>query len=210
MSVLDPPQSGAAVGGSAIRLAGGLKGSLGCLVSLGGVRMILSSGHILTTDGVGSPGEKVRLNGTTPIAEFSEMGETLNFGGQNTLDVALAKVTDDTVSPWIGQWGPPTVTPGQVVDGMRVWIWGAVSGRMQARVTDPAWAGLVTYGHRTSHFSGLVQCEPYGQHGDSGAAVVDDSMNLVGVHVGGGTSGGVFCPIAAILTRWPSLAIIGK
>lgn len=210
MSALDPPQKGAAVGGSSIRLAGGLTGSLGCLVSLDGVRMILSSAHILTTDGAGSPGEKVHLNGATTIGEFSEIGETLNFGGQNTLDVALAKVTAASVSPWIGKWGPPTVTPGQVSAGMRVWIWGAASGRMRAHVTDLAWSGVVTYGHRASHFSGLVQCEAYGQSGDSGAAVLDDDMNLVGVHVGGGTAGGVFCPIDAILARWPTLTIIGK
>jgi hypothetical protein len=205
----------AATKGLAILCRGGGEfGSLACIARLGGQRFMLGCAHVMALAGNGIPGADVILGGDDKreLGRLSDVAGEIVFhpGGLNLLDAALARVTDAHLSESIGGWGPPARSAPYHVEHQKVYVCGATSGPATARIADPAWSGFITYrGDQRAYFSGLVQVKPAcGAPGDSGAAVLNDKMELVGVNIASdGDAYSLFCPIKTIKGRWPDLKI---
>lgn len=188
-------------------------GTLGCLASLDGVLCILSSGHVMTRFGGFSPPELLYQYGgaNLTLGEVYKAAAPNPYGSQvYQLDAALARVTaPGAVTASIGQWGPPQGPGPAVAAGDVVFIWGAMSPRSSNTVVDPNWSGRLAYpGGGVVSFSGLVKCHRYGWPGDSGAIVLNDAMQVVGLHVGGSSQFSYFCPLASVMAEWPTLKIL--
>jgi hypothetical protein len=213
---LAKPKPGVALGGSRISVGGGPSGTLGCLATLDGDVVILGSAHVLAMRGVSDPGAPIYLQGKSEAIARLKSSVAIDFGGSGTnqVDAAIAKIVDaKAVSPWIGDWGPPHGASPQITVGMRVWCWGGQSGGKTSIVNGTNWSGQLEYpnGDR-ANFAGLISCAPlYAQEGDSGAVVLNDDMQVVGLHVAGLDAEGVslFCPITPVLQAWPGLEIFG-
>jgi hypothetical protein len=112
--------------------------------------------------------------------------------------------------PRIGDFAAPQGFSSAIAPNQWVWIYGAGSGTRKPGqiqlLNDPQ---TVTYddGSQAS-FEGLVRCDCYSEAGDSGAAVLDVSGNMVGVHLCGTGANSWFCPIIMVQKRWPSIQLI--
>lgn len=209
-----PPDAEPVRGGTSLQLSGGPIGTLGCLVTWHSGLFILGSGHVLSIGGGAAPGAAVyspnagdarnrRLAQTFDTAYVEKTTTRLN-----RLDAGLAEVAPGAVSASIRDHGPPTGLGPQVAVGDAITAHGAYSGPRTAKVRDTNWTGIIQYADGSqARFAGLVECEPYSQAGDSGAAVLDKWDRLVGVHVAGDLTFSLFCPISEVLRRWPGLEV---
>ena len=101
-------------------------GTIGCQVTKSGNTYILSNNHVLARENAAGIGERINQPGrydgkpicaqTGQVATLSDF-VPINFGGNNTMDAAIAQYTAgtayscQTLSSYYGQIGATTVTP---------------------------------------------------------------------------------------------------
>lgn len=139
----------------------------------------------------------------------------LNFsssGYPNSYDVALAELSNETTFsvnvPYIGALRGVS---GRISQNMFVKVIGMVSGRSAGQVLKPNFRARLNYYDaqgvkQTAGFQNVVLCTRYSEAGDSGAAVLNASDKLVGMHIGGSNSHSIFCRIIPALNLfgvWP-------
>lgn len=178
---------------------------------------VLAPYHSSTTDAVYQPG---RFNGnrdTDQIGSFS-MAIPIKYsetGFPNIADIALAEVEGfDGVNPAIPYFGIPKGVSGKIVKDMLVKAHGMASGRVAGTVINSDFRARLTYydnqGNKVyAGFQQVVLCTRYGDEGDSGAAILNSSNQLIGLHIGGSNTSSIFCRIIPAMNYfgvWPVTA----
>ncbi|MCS7102380.1 MAG: S1 family peptidase [Candidatus Korarchaeum sp.] len=145
-------------------------------------------GGNVTKDGVGV------LTDWIPIAEWS----------YNEVDAAIAKVIDGV------QWKNEILDLGKpkgIRYDVKEYETLVKSGRTSEITRGPVYAKgatvSVNYGDFVAYFTNqILVINPFGQPGDSGSAVFDKDMNLIGLLFAGSMSHTVVCPIKKIIETW--------
>jgi hypothetical protein len=180
--------------------------------------VVLGSAHVLARRGLGLPGSDNICSQDDDLRVIARLADSsgpvvTTSGYLNWLDAALAAVTDPELDDAIGGWGPPRGSDRITFVGMNIFACGAVSGPQGSVIREQNWQGQIAFaGLGSARFSGLIRAAPpYGTFGDSGAAVLNDDMEVIGLHVATDHDADVpyslFCPIQTILEKWPDLRI---
>ena len=162
-----------------------------------GVRYILSNNHILAAANRGSVGDPIvqpgpKDGGTAPNDVIAALARfvPLDFSNPNRVDAAVAKIDPAVVDDTICGIGPIQGTVRAAAD-MTVFKHGRTSGMTRGVITDVDADIKVRYVTGQAQFvntiliRGVAPTTPFGQPGDSGAAIVDDTGRLCGLLFGG-------------------------
>lgn len=204
--------------GASIRHAGGLPGSLGCIVT-GADRTwyLLSASHVLAPAGA-AVGDKILEpgappDGAAPIATLVDFEPLRGDGAANRYDAAVARIDRraDVVlrAPRIGP------VPAQVMEPVlfqSVRKFGATTYHTLGVVTDVDAEVVFTMDGEPYLFQQVVQVTGCGGEfsagGDSGALAVDALSNRpVGLVIGGAGDRTFASPLGPILARFASRVV---
>lgn len=192
----------------------GSMGTIGCLVRLNGDATgvyLLSCAHVLAKAGQATIGDKVvqpaqEIDGSFGDRTVATLTKSipLNIGGTSVADAAIAKVTDglDVDASIQMSFRPPRgiVRHANLKISSPMFKVGAQSGETNGAIRDRHFTFKVNYpGVGDTTFTNLVMCQNFTVAGDSGAAVLNSSGRIAGIHVAGSDSVSVFCPIEPIL-----------
>lgn len=178
-------------------------GRAGCLVRFKGdpTRVLLVTAmHVLV--GMNTlPGSPVLADDGTVIGSALFWS---SLDGLTTVDAALVWVDPTRVGPNFGDLGPfkgTNLAPSQgdrlrLADGRAATI-KDIGVTVTVTASGPDW-------HETRPYQNQIICPQFTDHGDSGAAAMDDNGKLVGIVVAGGklddgTAVTLITPIAAVL-----------
>lgn len=192
-------------------------GTLGVLLKdKDGDVVILSNNHVLACS---SSDRKARASkgdpiiqpgrydgGLTPKDDVATLKDwvPIKEGGFNVVDAAIAKVLPNV------QYRNEILGLGQP-RGFRYEVkeneWLQKSGRTSELTKGPVYSNNATvsvnYGEFVAYFTNqILVINPFGSPGDSGSAVFDANMNLVGLLFAGSISHTVVCPIKPIQDAW--------
>ena len=176
-------------------------GTIGAIVrdsgSDTGARYILSNNHVLAAanrgtvgDAILQPGPKDGGTARTDVIGALARFVPLDFSNPNRVDAAIAKVDPADVDPVICGIGPIRGTV-KAASEMTVFKHGRTSGMTRGVITDVDADIKVRYATGEARFlntilvRGVPPTTPFGQPGDSGAAIVDDSGRMCGLLFGG-------------------------
>lgn len=191
-------------------------GSVGCLVieqGNDGKRLLLSNSHVLAASGTARVGDPIYQPGpseqdtTMDVVARLKWWQPFNFAAEfvNRVDAALAELVDDSwFDPTIFDIGKPKGMRAPV-RGMRVQKTGRTTGHTWGEVFDVNARFALPYprpdgmGSAEVRFRDQVFCTRYTASGDSGALVLDEDENAVGLHFAGSDSVSVFSPIQFVL-----------
>ncbi len=199
-----PAQPGCSIG-FAFPIAGSdagnvMAGTFGVVVTAGGTQYVLSNNHVLADENglpIGSiiyqPG---LLDKNDPqndqIAKLTKF-VTLNAGGQNRVDCAIAEVlnaglVDPTVMPRVGQLSSGNPVPA--ADGMIVEKTGRTTGYTSGTIVDVSATVKIQYDLGVLTFVDQIIIvgtgRPFSAAGDSGSLIVEKkSKRPVGLLFGG-------------------------
>lgn len=130
----------------------------------------------------------------------------------NQIDAAIAALNDSAAfTPIIPYIGPLKGVSARINNNTFVKVVGMVSGRTAGQVLNNNYRARINYydarGNKLSAgFQRVVLCTSYAKPGDSGAAVLNSSDKLIGIHLGGSSSHSVFCravPALNYFDVWP-------
>jgi len=202
-----------------------IPGTIGCIVSRGNDRFVLSANHVLARQDNGQPGETIvqpSLPDLDPanctavpdgaaIAELTDF-QYVYYDGKtpNTMDAAIADITLPTsqisTSTPRGYYGAPGVTPVPATLGMPVMKLGRTSGLTHAIVTGVNVKVKLTFPSGVAYMVGQLETSrDFGAFGDSGALTVtdDSARSPIGLVIGGDAQGrAIVTPIDRVLTRF--------
>lgn len=184
----------------------GVVGTAGCVVkkrSDGDHPYLLSNAHVMAWTGNAEPSQgdlifiRDEQGHERPIAKLEAWSPKEGSHGPQRFDAAIARFIDPTDTA-IERIGRPRAFSSVIDKGMKVHMTGARSGSTQSVITDPTFDlelklercdGL----HIPFTFNPLILCEPFNDHGDSGAAVYDARDRLIGLISAMSSQGSVFC-----------------
>lgn len=192
-------------------------GTLGILMKdKDGDIVILSNNHVLANsssdrkaraakgDDILQPGRYD--GGTIPKDTVAKLKDWIPIveGGWNEVDAAIAKV--DSGIPYKNEQlglGKAKGIRYDVKENEQL----QKSGRTSEVTRGPVYATNATvsvnYGEFIAHFKNqILVINPFGSPGDSGSAVFDKDMNLVGLLFAGSISHTVVCPIKPVVEKW--------
>lgn len=191
-------------------------GTIGARVTDGTNFYALSNSHVYAPN-VASLGDAVIQPGTADggTASADAIGtlfdfEPINFGGNNTIDAAIAlssKALLGNSTPLDGYGTPSSDVVGAVL-GQNVQKYGRTTGLTRGTITAINFTVNVGYGSGTARFVDQIIVEgikgPVIKGGDSGSLLVTDSGNPVGLLFAGNKNGrmAIANPIGAILSRF--------
>lgn len=174
---------------------------------------ILGSNHVLTeynvmekSAGIIQPGLSDGGRAEDRIAELAQI-VPLEYDDRqynNKVDAAIGRVLEiGAVKSALMFVGQPSGIGRTIRRGMSVQIVGRTSGRAVGQVVDPSARLRLRYprGRRTTAYAGfldIVVCTPFTQKGDSGAAVLSERNEVLGLVMAGGTRASIFCKMAHI------------
>lgn len=202
--------------GVSISDPGGSPGTLGYVVKRAGspasARFILSCYHVLAAEGGGPGTPIVQPAGgsldTAHIADFFDGDPpVISDDLDNLIDAAIAEVLDPRdVTDVIPGIGKPGGFSTLLNVGMPVHIVGAATAGFVGHIIDPSHDLRIDVrqpdGTKASvGYRDTVLCEAYAARGDSGAVVLNDANEIVGVHFWGNSKVSVFCKIAHVIER---------
>ena len=164
-----------------------MAGTLGCLVTDGGGRYILSNNHVLADENalpLGSPIFQPGLldNGhpsTDKVARLSKFVTIKKLPAKNEVDCAIAGVlTQNLCSPkFLPKVSLASTTPIAAAVGMKVHKHGRTTGYTRGQVVDIAADVNVGYDFGTARFIDQIivigDSGPFSDSGDSGSLIVD-------------------------------------
>jgi len=192
-------------------------GTVGCQVTKNGNTYILSNNHVLARENAASIGERINQPGrydgkpicaqTGQVATLSDF-VAINFGGNNTMDAAIAQYTAGTTfscatpSGYYGTIGATTVSPSV---GLAIKKVGRTSSQTTGTITTVNLTVTVGYTNGNATFTGqFYTSSRFSKSGDSGSLVVTNTgNNPVGLLFAGNNAGNSVCsPIGPILQRF--------
>ena len=193
-------------------------GTFGCLVQLAGDSQglyILSNSHVLANEGVATKGDVIIQpgdfdGGGTPADAIAKLSNWIPFqftrgGFPNLVDAAIAKVNKkkEVVSS-IRKIGVPNGVSTFVRRGMKVQKTGRTTDYTIGLITDVDYRLALKYkkpggGKGRVGLRDQVLCTRYTAGGDSGAAVLNMSGKVVGLHFAGSPSTSIFNKIDNVL-----------
>jgi hypothetical protein len=195
-------------------------GTIGCAVTKGQQRYILSNNHVLALENQGYIGQDVVQPGrydtncmTNPedvIGTLSDF-EPIRFGtGTNLIDGAIALSSEEDLgcATYTAEYGLPSSVTAEAVVDMSVQKVGRTTGLTKGTVTGVNASIKVGYSSGTALFVGqiIISGRRFLSAGDSGSLVVkrDVEKNPVGLLFAGNNNGsmGVANPIDAVLDRF--------
>ncbi len=194
---LRPTKGGCSVG---FRVPGFvMAGTLGCLVTDGTRRYILSNNHVLANENtlpLGSPiFQPGLLDGGNPtkdrVAKLSKFIKIKPLPANNKVDAAIAQISTTTISsptilPSVGPLGSPAPVAATV--GMAVHKHGRTTGYTKGQVIDVSADVNINYDFGTARFvDQMVIVRPGGMFSDSG-----DSGSLIVRRTGNRATGLLF------------------
>ena len=204
------PQCGTSTGNNLECAAG----TIGAVVLKGGTKYLLSNNHVYARENAASNGEREDAPGrydgkprcaVTPACGTLADFQPINFGGNNTIDCAIALM--DTSRPTaVTQSGGYTAS--STVAAAAVGLAVKKSGRTSGLTHDTIQAINVTinvgYSSGTATFSGQIMTSgSFIRSGDSGSLMVTETgNNPVGLCFAGGSGGSFANPIGPILSRF--------
>jgi hypothetical protein len=211
---LRPAKGGCSIGfqGSGFVMAG----TLGCLVTDGKKRFILSNNHVIADENklpLNSPIFQPGLldNGTVPgdrIARLAKMIKILKLPKDNHVDAAIAVLDKNTLAsalilPKVGKLASTTTVPA--VEKMKVHKHGRTTGYTQGHVIDVAADVNVQYDMGVARFVDQIiivgDDGSFSDSGDSGSLIVDRAtQQATGLLFAGSSSHTIANPIDGVLT----------
>jgi hypothetical protein len=200
-------------------LDAGEAGTFGMVVRLKGQPTplyLLSNSHAIAASGFANKGDAVIQPGSYDggTASADTIGTLANWvplifsdtGFPNLVDAAIAELTADIASPSIALLGWPKGVNTGLTRGTYVQKVGRTSTLSVARVQDVDLRVPSTYPNGSGKlgrvgFSDQVLVTYYSTGGDSGSPVLDMDNNIVGLHVAGSETIGIFCKIANVMDQ---------
>jgi len=177
---------------------------------------LLSNSHAIAGSGFATKGDAIIQpgradKGTAASDTIGKLTEWIPFDYDpkrypNTVDAAIAELDKDVASAAIAKLGIPKGVNTNLKRGDYVQKVGRTSELSVARVEDidlripstyPDGSGKLT----RVGFSDMVLVTYYSSGGDSGSGVLDMDNNVVGLHVAGSPTVGVFCKIANVMQQ---------
>jgi hypothetical protein len=194
-------------------------GTLGARVLKGGNVYILSNNHVLARENEGSTGERIMQPGnfdttgcdspdSLVIGHLSQF-IPINFGGNNTVDAALASTTTSDVgkATFTGGYGTPNSTTKAATVGMAVQKCGRTTGCTHGSVSAVGATISVQYETGVATFTNQVvvsgaKHSAFSDSGDSGSLIVTDDANAnpVALLFAGNRQTTIGNPIGAVLS----------
>jgi hypothetical protein len=201
-------------------------GTLGCLVTNGSIKYILSNNHVMANSNNATIGDNILQPGTFDggqdpadrIADLSAF-KPINFsGGDNVIDAAIADVVNDadvTGATEPGSYGSPRSTTIVAAVGMRVMKYGRTTQETRGRVQGINATVNVNYGGgRIARFVSQIIINPGGfsAGGDSGSLIVvrggSNARKPVGLLFAGSSSITIANPINSVLSNF-GITVVG-
>ena len=196
-------------------------GTIGCQVTIGGAKYILSNNHVLARENAAVIGEDIVQPGrydnsplcanyvaTDKVADLSDF-EPLKFDGSNNyIDAAIAlySTTDVSCGTLAGFYGYPGTTIVTPSVGLAVKKVGRTTELTTGTISSINVTVSVGYTTGTAKFVGqFMTTKKFTKSGDSGSLVVTNntSNSPVGLLFGGTKLGQAICnPINTVLTRF--------
>ena len=192
-------------------------GTIGCQVTKNGNTYMLSNNHVLARENAASIGERINQPGrydgkplcaqTGQVATLSDF-VPINFGGNNTMDAAIAQYTAGTAftcATLSGYYGYPSSTIVTPSVGLAIKKCGRTSSQTTGTITTINLTVTVGYTNGNATFTGqFYTSSRFSKSGDSGSLVVTNSgNNPVGLLFAGNNAGNSVCsPIGPILQRF--------
>ena len=186
-------------------------GTIGAVVLKGSTKYLLSNNHVFARENAASIGEREdapgRYDGHPKCAVTPQCGTlsqfvAINFGGNNTIDCAIALM--DTGNPTaVTQSGGYTATSTVVSPsvGLAVKKSGRTSGLSHSTISAINVTITVGYSSGTATFNSQIMTDPqFIRSGDSGSLeVTETGNNPVGLLFAGGSGGTFANPIGPVL-----------
>lgn len=192
-------------------------GTFGCLVRRKDQPenlYILSNCHVLADEGAAKVGDPIiqpgrHDGGKTPADTIATLSQWVPFqftqiGFPNLVDAAIAKVAAKEVTSFIHKIGVPSGVSSYVRRGMRVHKTGRTTDYTQGIIRDINYRLSIHYkkpggGKGRAGLRDQVLCTRFTAQGDSGAAVLNMSNKVVGLHFAGSESSSIFNRIEHVL-----------
>ncbi len=186
-------------------------GTIGAVVLKGGTKYLLSNNHVFARENAASIGEREDAPGrydahpkcaVTPQCGTLAQFVNINFGGNNTVDCAIA-LMDAGRPTAVTQSGGYTATSTVVSPsvGLAVKKSGRTSGLTHSTIQAINVTINVGYSAGTATFSGQIMTDAqFIRSGDSGSLMVTETgNNPVGLCFAGGSGGSFENPIGPVL-----------
>lgn len=191
-------------------------GTIGAKISKGGTIYALSNNHVYARENAANPGETIYQPGRYDLncASGSQYAwatldsyRSINFGGTNTVDVALARLNDGTqlnASTPPNGYGAPSSTTANAALNMAVMKYGRTTGLTTGVVVGINVTVQVQYTDGIATFVNQVQVRgdkgAFSRAGDSGSLIVTQTgRNPVALLFAGGQTSTFANPIGPVL-----------
>lgn len=211
-----------AIGVSAGNALQCLPGSIGCVVSAGSKRYLLSANHVFARQNQAAIGEAIcqpslpDVDSTCTLAEPRTLVARLSdfepvvYDGHtpNRFDAAIAELkgADATCATLPAFYGLPSSDPADPVPGAAILKVGRTTGLTRGNIKAIDLKVKITFPAGTALFVGqILTSKGFGDFGDSGSMVVTDDgqFHPVAIVIGGGSNGtAIASPIGPILERF--------
>ncbi|HET7604153.1 MAG TPA: hypothetical protein VFK36_14105 [Gemmatimonadales bacterium] len=194
-------------------------GTLGARVKKGGNYYILSNNHVLARENDASIGERIMQPGNFDTANCASPDNLvignlaqfvqIKFGGNNTVDAAIASTTTANVGngTYTGGYGVPNSITKNATVGMPVQKCGRTTGCTHGTVSAVNATISVQYEAGIASFTGQVvvtgaKHSKFSDSGDSGSLIVTDDANAnpVALLFAGSSRSTIGNPIGAVLS----------
>jgi len=198
-----------------------LPGTVGAIVTRGGVRYLLGPNHLLARRNAGTIGEDIvqpsRVDASAacdPSTALDRVGRLAEFeplrfdGSDNPIDAALAELTISDLSCATPPefYGAPSSSVAGPAPGLTIQKLGRTTGLTHGTIKSVNVKLNIFYPEGKVRMVGqMLTSKGFGDFGDSGSLVVtqDGTLRPVGMLIGGGNNGtGVVTPIGPLLTRF--------
>lgn len=194
-------------------------GTFGMLVRRRGEQnpvYLLSNSHAIAASGFATKGDVIIQpggydGGKAPADAIGTLADWVPLifsatGFPNLVDAAIAELDPGIASPAIALLGVPKGVNTNLTRGMYVQKMGRTSTRSVAVAQDVDFRVSSTYPDSSGAlsrvgFSDQVLVTYYSAGGDSGSPVLDMENNIVGLHVAGSDTIGIFCKIANVMDQ---------
>lgn len=189
-------------------------GTLGCVVTKGGVDYFLSNNHVFARENAASIGERIDAPGrydgkpicaqTPQCATLSDF-QTVSFTNNNTIDAAIAKPVSGLAYTQVEAGGyDPTSTVVAGTIGLAVKKTGRTSGLTHGQIQAVNVTIQVQYSGGVATFVNQLQMAgSFIRSGDSGSLMVTETGNdPVGLCFAGGSGASFANPIGPVLQKF--------
>jgi hypothetical protein len=189
-------------------------GTLGCVVVKSGVDYFLSNNHVFARENHASNGERIDAPGrydghpicaqTPQVATLSDF-QPISFGGNNTIDAAIARPISGLSYTQVEAGGyDPSSTVVSPAVGLAVKKTGRTSGLTHGNILAVNVTITVGYSGGNAVFSGQIQTPGnFIRSGDSGSLMVTETgNNPVGLCFAGSSQASFANPIGPVLQKF--------